>query len=119
MSLGFQSTNSVPGHERIQEGPCPARCDRARKVRALIKRDFETVFAEDVDAILTPATPSASDPLGLDGPKEDTTTIVEMKGGQPKAHQSVIYEAVPLGSGASVEIDKGSARASGVHLPPA
>jgi aspartyl-tRNA(Asn)/glutamyl-tRNA(Gln) amidotransferase subunit A len=33
---------------------------RAQKVRTLIKRDFETVFAEGIDAILTPATPSAA-----------------------------------------------------------
>ena len=33
---------------------------KAQKVRTLIKRDFETVFAEGVDAILTPATPSAA-----------------------------------------------------------
>ena len=33
---------------------------RAQKVRTLIKRDFENVFAEGVDAILTPATPSAA-----------------------------------------------------------
>jgi aspartyl-tRNA(Asn)/glutamyl-tRNA(Gln) amidotransferase subunit A len=33
---------------------------RAQKVRTLIKRDFETVFADGVDAILTPATPSAA-----------------------------------------------------------
>ena len=33
---------------------------RAQKVRTLIKRDFETVFDEGVDAILTPATPSAA-----------------------------------------------------------
>ena len=33
---------------------------QAQKVRTLIKRDFETVFAEGVDAILTPATPSAA-----------------------------------------------------------
>jgi aspartyl-tRNA(Asn)/glutamyl-tRNA(Gln) amidotransferase subunit A len=38
--------------------------NRARKVRTLIKRDFETVFAEGVDAILTPATPSAAFGLG-------------------------------------------------------
>jgi aspartyl-tRNA(Asn)/glutamyl-tRNA(Gln) amidotransferase subunit A len=29
-------------------------------VRTLIKRDFETVFEDGVDAILTPATPSAA-----------------------------------------------------------
>ena len=33
---------------------------RAQKVRTLIKRDFETAFAQGVDAILTPATPSAA-----------------------------------------------------------
>ncbi len=37
---------------------------RARKVRALIKRDFDHVFAEGVDAILTPATPSSAFGLG-------------------------------------------------------
>jgi len=33
---------------------------RAQKVRTLIKRDFEQAFAAGVDAILTPATPSAA-----------------------------------------------------------
>ncbi|WP_404933117.1 Asp-tRNA(Asn)/Glu-tRNA(Gln) amidotransferase subunit GatA [Nitratireductor sp. ac15] len=33
---------------------------RAQKVRTLIKRDFEQVFDQGVDAILTPATPSAA-----------------------------------------------------------
>ncbi|WP_223478606.1 Asp-tRNA(Asn)/Glu-tRNA(Gln) amidotransferase subunit GatA [Oricola indica] len=33
---------------------------KAQKVRTLIKRDFETVFDKGVDAILTPATPSAA-----------------------------------------------------------
>jgi aspartyl-tRNA(Asn)/glutamyl-tRNA(Gln) amidotransferase subunit A len=33
-------------------------------VRALIKQDFDTVFADGVDAILTPATPSAAFGLG-------------------------------------------------------
>ncbi|MCT8989428.1 Asp-tRNA(Asn)/Glu-tRNA(Gln) amidotransferase subunit GatA [Chelativorans sp. SCAU2101] len=33
---------------------------RAQKVRTLIKRDFEQVFEAGVDAILTPATPSAA-----------------------------------------------------------
>jgi len=37
---------------------------RAQKVRTLIKQDFETVFANGVDAILTPATPSAAFGLG-------------------------------------------------------
>jgi aspartyl-tRNA(Asn)/glutamyl-tRNA(Gln) amidotransferase subunit A len=37
---------------------------RAQKVRTLIKRDFEQVFAEGIDAILTPATPSAAFGVG-------------------------------------------------------
>jgi aspartyl-tRNA(Asn)/glutamyl-tRNA(Gln) amidotransferase subunit A len=38
--------------------------NRARRVRALIKRDFELAFADGVDAILTPATPSSAFGLG-------------------------------------------------------
>jgi aspartyl-tRNA(Asn)/glutamyl-tRNA(Gln) amidotransferase subunit A len=37
---------------------------RAQKIRTLIKRDFERVFADGVDAILTPATPSAAFGIG-------------------------------------------------------
>ncbi len=37
---------------------------RAQKVRTLIKRDFENVFADGVDAILTPATPSSAFAIG-------------------------------------------------------
>jgi aspartyl-tRNA(Asn)/glutamyl-tRNA(Gln) amidotransferase subunit A len=37
---------------------------QAQKVRTLIKRDFELVFADGVDAILTPATPSAAFGVG-------------------------------------------------------
>jgi aspartyl-tRNA(Asn)/glutamyl-tRNA(Gln) amidotransferase subunit A len=33
-------------------------------VRTLIKRDFDVVFADGVDAILTPATPSAAFGIG-------------------------------------------------------
>ncbi|MCI4663424.1 MAG: Asp-tRNA(Asn)/Glu-tRNA(Gln) amidotransferase subunit GatA [Neomegalonema sp.] len=37
---------------------------RAQKLRTLIKRDFENAFADDVDAILAPTTPSAAFKLG-------------------------------------------------------
>jgi len=37
---------------------------KAQRVRTLIKKDFEDVFASGVDAILTPATPSAAFGLG-------------------------------------------------------
>jgi aspartyl-tRNA(Asn)/glutamyl-tRNA(Gln) amidotransferase subunit A len=40
---------------------------RAQKIRTLIKRDFERVFAAGVDAILTPATPSAAFGIGEKG----------------------------------------------------
>jgi aspartyl-tRNA(Asn)/glutamyl-tRNA(Gln) amidotransferase subunit A len=40
---------------------------RAQKIRTLIKRDFERVFADGVDAILTPATPSAAFGIGEKG----------------------------------------------------
>lgn len=48
----------------LSAGFYDAYYNRARKVRTLIKRDFEEVFAQGVDAILTPATPSAAFPLG-------------------------------------------------------
>ena len=37
---------------------------RAQKIRTLIRRDFEAVYADGVDAILTPATPSAAFGIG-------------------------------------------------------
>ncbi|MEL6063591.1 MULTISPECIES: Asp-tRNA(Asn)/Glu-tRNA(Gln) amidotransferase subunit GatA [unclassified Methylobacterium] len=37
---------------------------RAQKIRTLIKRDFEQAYADGVDAILTPATPSAAFGIG-------------------------------------------------------
>ncbi|WP_293861858.1 Asp-tRNA(Asn)/Glu-tRNA(Gln) amidotransferase subunit GatA [uncultured Alsobacter sp.] len=40
---------------------------RAQKIRTLIKKDFEDVYAAGVDAILTPATPSAAFGIGEKG----------------------------------------------------
>ncbi len=48
----------------LSAGFYDAYYNRARKVRALIKKDFDDVFADGVDAILTPATPSAAFGLG-------------------------------------------------------
>ncbi|MGB3554335.1 MAG: Asp-tRNA(Asn)/Glu-tRNA(Gln) amidotransferase subunit GatA [Jannaschia sp.] len=48
----------------LSAGFYDAYYNRARKVRTLIARDFETVFADGVDAILTPATPSSAFELG-------------------------------------------------------
>ena len=48
----------------LSAGFYDAYYNRARKVRALIKRDFELAFAAGIDAILTPATPSSAFGLG-------------------------------------------------------
>jgi aspartyl-tRNA(Asn)/glutamyl-tRNA(Gln) amidotransferase subunit A len=40
---------------------------RAQKVRTLIKKDFEDSFAQGIDAMLTPATPSAAFGIGEKG----------------------------------------------------
>ncbi|RUS59375.1 Asp-tRNA(Asn)/Glu-tRNA(Gln) amidotransferase subunit GatA [Pseudorhodobacter sp. E13] len=48
----------------LSAGFYDAYYNRARRVRALIKRDFDQAFAAGVDAILTPATPSAAFGLG-------------------------------------------------------
>ena len=48
----------------LSAGFYDAYYNRARRVRALIKKDFDGVFADGVDAILTPTTPSAAFGLG-------------------------------------------------------
>ncbi len=48
----------------LSAGFYDAYYNRARKVRTLIKKDFEDAFAQGVDAILTPATPSSAFALG-------------------------------------------------------
>jgi len=48
----------------LSAGFYDAYYNRARRVRSLIKRDFDDVFAAGVDAILTPATPSSAFELG-------------------------------------------------------
>ena len=48
----------------LSAGFYDAYYNRARRVRALIKKDFDDAFAAGVDAILTPATPSAAFELG-------------------------------------------------------
>ena len=48
----------------LSAGFYDAYYNRARKVRTLIKRDFELAFDQGIDAILTPATPSSAFGLG-------------------------------------------------------
>ena len=47
---------------------------RAQKTRTLIKRDFENVFAAGIDAVLTPATPTAAFGIG----EKATASPIEM-----------------------------------------
>jgi aspartyl-tRNA(Asn)/glutamyl-tRNA(Gln) amidotransferase subunit A len=58
----------------LSAGFYDAYYNRARKVRSLIKKDFEDVFAAGIDAILTPTTPSAAFELG----KMESADPVEM-----------------------------------------
>ncbi len=48
----------------LSAGFYDAYYNRARRVRALIKKDFDDVFQAGADAILTPATPSTAFPIG-------------------------------------------------------
>ena len=48
----------------LSAGFYDAYYNRARRVRTLIKKDFEDVFDQGIDSILTPATPSAAFGLG-------------------------------------------------------
>lgn len=79
---------------------------RAQKIRTLIKRDFESVFAEGVDAILTPATPSAAFGIGEKGSADpvemylnDVFTVTVNMAGLPGlvAPAGLSAEGLPLG----------------------
>jgi aspartyl-tRNA(Asn)/glutamyl-tRNA(Gln) amidotransferase subunit A len=79
---------------------------RAQKVRTLIKRDFEQVFAEGVDALLTPATPSAAFGIGEKGAADpiemylnDVFTVTVNMAGLPglSVPGGLSAEGLPLG----------------------
>jgi len=79
---------------------------RAQKVRTLIKRDFEKVFAEGVDAILAPATPSAAFGVGEKGAADpiemylnDVFTVTVNMAGLPgiSVPGGLSAEGLPLG----------------------
>jgi len=79
---------------------------RAQKVRTLIKRDFEEVFASGVDAILTPATPSAAFGVGEKGGSDpiemylnDVFTVTVNMAGLPgiAVPGGLSAEGLPLG----------------------
>ncbi|MTH34838.1 Asp-tRNA(Asn)/Glu-tRNA(Gln) amidotransferase subunit GatA [Paracoccus limosus] len=58
----------------LSAGFYDAYYNRARKVRALIKRDFDQAYASGIDAILAPTTPSSAFALG----SADASNPVEM-----------------------------------------
>ena len=58
----------------LSAGFYDAYYNRARKVRALIKRDFENAFADGIDALLAPTSPSSAFGIGEKG----TADPVEM-----------------------------------------
>jgi aspartyl-tRNA(Asn)/glutamyl-tRNA(Gln) amidotransferase subunit A len=79
---------------------------RAQKVRTLIKRDFDTCFAEGIDAILTPATPSAAFGIGEKGSSDpvemylnDVFTVTVNLAGLPglSVPAGLSAEGLPLG----------------------
>jgi aspartyl-tRNA(Asn)/glutamyl-tRNA(Gln) amidotransferase subunit A len=79
---------------------------RAQKIRTLIKRDFERAFADGVDAILTPATPSAAFGIGEKGSENpvemylnDVFTVTVNMAGLPGlvAPAGLSSEGLPLG----------------------
>ena len=89
----------------LSAGFYDAYYNRARKVRTLIKKDFEDVFAQGVDAILTPATPSAAFELGkeISDPVEmylnDVFTVTVNLAGLPgiAVPAGVDKQGLPLG----------------------
>ncbi|MGH6834696.1 MAG: Asp-tRNA(Asn)/Glu-tRNA(Gln) amidotransferase subunit GatA [Methylocella sp.] len=79
---------------------------RAQKIRTLIKRDFETAFASGIDAILTPATPSAAFGLGEKGSADpvemylnDIFTVTVNMAGLPgiSVPAGISTDGLPLG----------------------
>ena len=79
---------------------------RAQKVRSLIKRDFDIVFDAGIDAILTPATPTAAfglETMALASPIEmylnDVFTVTVNMAGLPgiAVPAGVTSEGLPLG----------------------
>ncbi|WP_375458237.1 Asp-tRNA(Asn)/Glu-tRNA(Gln) amidotransferase subunit GatA [uncultured Enterovirga sp.] len=79
---------------------------RAQKIRTLIKQDFEQAYARGVDAILTPATPSAAFGIGQKGSDDpvemylnDVFTVTVNMAGLPGIAVPAGYdgEGLPLG----------------------
>ena len=59
---------------------------QAQKVRTLIKRDFEKCFAQGVNAILTPATPSAAFAIGEKGQRRSDRNVSQRRVHRDREH---------------------------------
>ncbi|HWG03650.1 MAG TPA: amidase family protein, partial [Beijerinckiaceae bacterium] len=79
---------------------------RAQKVRTLIKRDFDGAFAAGIDALLTPATPSAAFAIGAKASADpiemylnDVFTVTVNMAGLPgiAVPAGVTADGLPLG----------------------
>ncbi len=79
---------------------------RAQKIRTLIRQDFEKAYADGVDAILTPATPSAAFGIGEKGSSDpvemylnDVFTVTVNMAGLPglAVPAGMSAEGLPLG----------------------
>ena len=79
---------------------------RAQKIRTLIRQDFERAYADGIDAILTPATPSAAFGLGEKGSADpvemylnDVFTVTVNMAGLPgiAVPAGTSSEGLPLG----------------------
>jgi aspartyl-tRNA(Asn)/glutamyl-tRNA(Gln) amidotransferase subunit A len=79
---------------------------RAQKVRTLIKRDFERTFAEGIDALITPTTPSPAFGIGEKGSEDpvemylnDVFTVTVNLAGLPgiSVPAGLSAEGLPLG----------------------
>ena len=89
----------------LSAGFYDAYYNRARRVRTLIKKDFEDVFAQGIDSILTPATPSSAFALGqkFDDPVQmylnDVFTVTVNLAGLPgiAVPTGADREGLPLG----------------------
>jgi len=119
----------------LSAGYYDAYYNRARKVRTLIKQDFETVFNDGVDAILTPATPSAAFALGqkFDDPVQmylnDVFTVTVNLAGLPglAVPAGLDAQGLPLGlqligrpweEGALLNVGSALERAAGFGAKP-
>ncbi|MDV4146040.1 Asp-tRNA(Asn)/Glu-tRNA(Gln) amidotransferase subunit GatA [Shimia sp. FJ5] len=90
----------------LSAGFYDAYYNRARKVRALIKKDFDDAFAAGIDAILTPATPSSAFGLGEMNDEDpvkmylnDVFTVTVNLAGLPgiSVPTGVDHQGLPLG----------------------